>query len=159
MRKQIVVILSLILSVGSIVACPFTIKNDGTTDLLVIDPYHGYSVRIVPKKEKIINPTLSGVIGYIRHEALDFYVESSKRQDTFYRHYRLVEKYCTKKKGENNISLSSLANLAQNPTDRLSVKSYKHKRRLKPKKVGVQSYKREKVNPPSLKLRRTRNKS
>jgi len=112
-------------------ACPFTITNDSTTQILVVDPNGWQAVRIAPQQTQVINPTLSWDISWewwywirLYSEKLKIYLKHEK-VDTFYLAYELTEKYCvTDFKTKNRLSLSNIKELSKKPTDRLEVKVF-----------------------------------
>lgn len=124
-KIYLVAIVSMI-SIGSaMTGCPFTITNDGDTGLIVVDPYNKQAVQIPPGKSRVIDPTLYTWWQFLYNEVLDFYVEHEKGSGTFSREYQMIEKYCTDKPGANDLSLSYIKELVNNPTDRLYAYKYK----------------------------------
>ena len=129
MRKRLVSALLLLFftSIG-VRACMFSITNDDKQKrvLIVVDPYHGYVMRIKPGRTETIDPTVKGFMGLLRHPYLDFYVEDkdTPKDDDFKRRYRLIERYCTGNPEENNLKFSDIVKLSTHPTDRLGAKTY-----------------------------------
>jgi hypothetical protein len=105
--------------------CPLAIKNDGKLTILAIDPHNKQAIRIIPGKSQIIDPTIHGWQKYIRKEKLDVYYPQKPRSDIFYRKYQLTEKYCSEIADENKLRLSSIEKMADHPTDRFLVKTFK----------------------------------
>ena len=101
-------------------ACPFTIVNDSSDPIMVVDPHDRSAIYIKPKMSLIIDPTIHSWWKYIRNEKLDFYVESEN--NIFYKQYRFVEAYCTTE--ENKLHFSELEKLYKTPTKRFSVIKY-----------------------------------
>ena len=102
-------------------ACPFTIVNDSSDPIMVVDPHSQSAIYVKPKKSLIIDPTIHSMWQYIRNEKLDFYVESEN--NVFYKKYQLTEKYCAPE--GNKLHFSELEKLYKTPTKRFSVTKYK----------------------------------
>jgi len=109
-------LLLLSLLINSSFACPFIIKNDSSTAILVVDPYNKQALRITPDNEAEIDPSITGWQYYFYHEKLDIYVARQDNPNLFYRRYQLVEKYCTADK--TKLALSDIAQFINKPTDR-----------------------------------------
>jgi len=102
-------------------ACPFTIVNDSSDPIMVVDPHGQSAIYIKRGKSLVIDPTIHSMWKYIRNEKLDFYVESEN--NVFHKKYQLVEAYCVTEE-ENELRFSELEKLLKKPTDRLSVIKY-----------------------------------
>ncbi len=107
---------------ASLVPCTFTITNDESSPILIVDPRGDSAVHIKPGSIGEIDPTVAGWFSrLVLTEKLNFYVLDSE-SGTLRLAYRLTEKYCTKDyKTENALSFSEIKRLVGNPTDRLVV--------------------------------------
>ena len=95
-------------------ACPITIFNDTDQQIIVIDPRGSESLYLEPNASAIIDPTVSNpVMRYFLNEKLEFYFPVKAHPNTFYKKYRLREKFCDDAPTE--LTLSQIINFAQNP--------------------------------------------
>ena len=92
-------------------------------EILIVDPYNKQALYINPGNEAEIDPSIYGWQYYFYHEKLDIYVPREDNPSLFYRRYQLVEKYCTVE--ETKLTLSSIAQFINNPTDRFTTSEFK----------------------------------
>ncbi len=107
----------------SALACPFIIKNDTNTKIVIVDPHNKQALYINPGNEAVIDPTVSGWQYYFYHEKLDIYLPQKDNSDLFYRRYQLVEKYCTTEK--TKLTLRDIVQFIDKPTDRFTTSQFK----------------------------------
>jgi len=61
---------------------------------------------------------------YFQNEKQDLYFSDKPQLNSFYKKYRLIEKYCVDDPNESVITLSQIINFVQNPTDRFKVEEF-----------------------------------
>ena len=112
----------LVFSSISLFPCTFTITNDESSPILIVDPRGSTAVYIQPGSTGEIDPTVVGWFWRLfQSEKLNFYVQDNE-SGALRLAFRLTEKYCTKDyKTENALPFSEIKRLVGNPTDRLTV--------------------------------------
>jgi len=130
MKKYLFLLVLPSFGATKMVACPMTIKNDGTSQIVIVDPNGTQAIRLQPGSSQIIDPAITSFpqkylkwLGY--KEILNFYVENKDKPNTFYLKYQMTEHYCAE---SETFTLSDIIKFIDNPTDRFSVKQFEKKR-------------------------------
>lgn len=114
-------------------ACDFTLTNDGSCPMVVIDPNNSQTLLLMPGMSGNINPSIPGIrrfqnivpdigpLAYLRYpETLDIYITQPGTASS--RHYRIVERYCSA--DPNEYRLSEIVGFVANPHPRLRVQKF-----------------------------------
>lgn len=106
-------------------ACPITITNDMDQKIVIVDPRGMTAISLDPKETGVIDPTITHlVMKHLQSEKLDFYFPKKPQSNSFYKKYRLTEKYCVDNPNESVLTLSQIVNFVQNPNDRFKVEEF-----------------------------------
>jgi len=122
------ILYSLLLIGANIHGCPFTITNDTRHEMFITDG-NMHAIHVSPQQSGTINPVVTGkTLGIIPNswlskEELHIY-RQLQDPNTFYKHYKLSEKYCSDNPEENQFKISDIENLPDSFTKRFHVVTY-----------------------------------
>lgn len=109
-------------------ACPFKITNDTEHEIFIADG-NMYAIHIGQQQTSIINPIIQGkFLGIISYswfikEKLHIY-QQLENSNTFYKHFLLIEKYCSDDPKENQFRISDIETLPASFIKRFNVVTY-----------------------------------
>lgn len=122
--KKFSLFLGLLLA-SKICACPITITNDMKQQVIVVDPRGSEAIFLDQNKTEVIDPTITHpMMKYFQNEKLDFYFPNKSQSNSFYKKYRLTEKYCVDDPKKSMLTLSQIINFVEIPTDRFKVEEF-----------------------------------
>ncbi|CCB87807.1 hypothetical protein [Simkania negevensis] len=107
-------------------ACPITITNDTGQKIIIIDPRGAEAIFLDQNETGVIDPTIiHALMKYLQNEKLDFYYPNhTTHPNSYYKKYRLTEKYCVDDPKESELTVSQITNFIQNPSDRFKVEEF-----------------------------------
>ena len=106
-------------------SCPITITNDTDQKVIIIDPRGNEAIFLDLNRTGVIDPTITHTVKkYFQDETLDFYYPIQNHSSSFYKKYRLTEKYCVDDPKKSELTITQIINFVKNPTDRFKVEEF-----------------------------------
>jgi len=105
--------------------CPITITNDTDQKIIITDPRGSEAIFLDQSETGVIDPTITHtLIKYLQNEKLDFYYPNQAQPNSYYKKYRLTEKYCVDDPKESELTVSQIIKFVQTPSDRFKVEEF-----------------------------------